>query len=163
MSETPNSTSELLPIDTRNASGTIVMPQASAIPGRVLTFKDAYGSFSVSSVYLSTQYGDSFDNGTTSLLLQDTYGYATFVADGVSKWYLTDGTIFPMYTISTLQVSSRLNTASLYTNQIPTFSTINLQDTSVTYPLFAQSSFLYYGSNIVAGVKTGSAQILSVV
>lgn len=165
MSFIPNSNSEFLPVDTRNASGTIVLPIANTIPTRQIIFKDAYGSFATSSLRLSTQYGNSFEDGTTTMVLQDTYGYGIFTSDGDTRWILTDGTFLPMYSISTVNSSKTIN-VNVYTNTnttIQPISSILLQDASTVYPMYLQSSFLYYGSTIVAGTKTGSAQFMSVI
>lgn len=163
---------EFFPVDTRNSSGTILLPTASAIPGRVITFKDMYGTFSFSSLTLSTQGNNFFEGSTSQMILRDTYGYLTFVSDGLSQWNMIDGTSLLNYTISTTQTSIEFNAVNISTNIstsiLSTFgmrvSTIGFEDqiTNQNIPLFASSSLLYYGNLVVAGSKAASSQFLPV-
>ena len=164
---------EFIPVDTRNNSGTIVLPVANAIPGRMLTFKDMYGTFGLNPLFLSTQSGDVFDDNTNLKAMQNTFGYATLASDGVSEWNLLDGTLFPMYTMSTLisplQVAVTALSTNIITSPLSSFgtrvSTIGFQDqiTRSIFSLYSRSTILYYGALPVAGVKSGAGQFLSIV
>ncbi len=163
---------EFIPVDTRNNSGTIVLPLANAISGRMLTFKDMYGTFGLNPLFLSTQSGNVFDDNTNLKVMQNTFGYATLASDGVSEWNLLDGTLFPMYTISTLLSPLQVSVTALSTNQATSplssfgtrVSSIGLQDqiTQTLFSLSSRSTILYYGGLAVAGVKAGAGQFLSV-
>jgi len=169
---TVNDIAEFLPVDTRASSGTIVLPQANSIPGRVLTFKDMYGTFGFSSLTLSTQASDFFEDLTSTKILSNTFGYATFVS-GSNQWFLTDGTIFPMYTLSSLRAPLRVATATISTTLLrsplsslaTTVSSFGLVDTQTqeTFTLYTRSTLLYYGSLVVGGSKASAGQILPVV
>ena len=160
-----NSTAEFIPVDTRSASGTIVLPAVNAIPGRILTFKDIYGSFSFHPLMLSTQVGNSFEDGTTTKQMANTFGYLTLLSDGQSQWNTLDGTELPMYTISSLRTNTPLGSSKIIETSNVTLERLLLLDktTNDLYEMVLQNGFLYYGSNIVAGSKTGSGQSVSVV
>jgi hypothetical protein len=163
---------EFIPVDTRTNSGTIVLPIASAISGRVLTFKDMYGSFGTNPLFLSTQAGDLFEDTTNLKAMRNTFGYATLASDGISEWNTLDGTLFPMYTMSTLITPLQLTVTGLSTNlatsPLSSFgtrvSTIGFQDqhTGAILSLYSRSTILYYGALAVAGVKAGAGQFLTV-
>lgn len=170
------SLAEFVPVDTRARSGTIVLPAVGTTFGRVLTFKDMFGSFAVSSLTLTTAGGNTFDDNSTSKVLRDTYGYVTLISNGATRWNVVDGTIFPMYTFSTLVNSIQINTVnsnSISTNLFFTpisslglrVSTIGFQDqlTRLNIPLFSRSTILYYGTTAVAGTRAGTSQPLPVV
>jgi len=158
-----NSTAEFIPVDTRSASGTIVLPLVNAIRGRILTFKDMYGSFSIHPLMLSTQFGNSFEDGATTKEMRNTFGYLTLVSNGQTQWNILDGTELPMYTISSLRTNTPVGSSNIIGSSNVTVENLLLLDktTSDVYEMVLQNGFLYYGSNIVAGTKTGSAQFLS--
>ena len=96
---------EIVVIDSRTRSGTITLPVTNSIPYRVVSFKDQYGSFSNSTLTLSTQIGESFDDGTTTKTFHTSYGFATLYATS-SKWMVMNASQTVQQTISSLFVSS---------------------------------------------------------
>ncbi len=100
-----SSPAEIVVIDSRTRSGTITLPVTNSIPYRVVSFKDQYGSFSNSTLTLSTQIGESFDDGTTTKTFHTSYGFATLYATS-SKWMVMNATQTLQQTISSLLVSS---------------------------------------------------------
>jgi hypothetical protein len=167
-----NSNSEFIPVDTRFNAGTIILPLANAIPGRVITLKDAYGTFGRNPLFLSTQNGDIFEDNTNLKAMRNTYGFVTLACDGVSEWTILNGTLFPMYTISSLQVPIEVTVENISTTNLNFFlrnygtvpSTIALKDqtTNATFSFFTRSTILYYGGLPVAGVKAGAGQFFTV-
>jgi len=85
----PQNTSLLL-VGTSSLSKTFILPAVSTNPGRLLIFKDIYGSFSTSSVFLSTTGLDGFENNGTNMRLATNYGAWTFINDAMTRWYLID-------------------------------------------------------------------------
>jgi len=85
----PQNTS-LLFVNTSSISKTFILPNISTNPGRLLIFKDIYGSFSTSSVLLSTTGLDGFENNGSTMRLATNYGAWTFINDAVTRWYLVD-------------------------------------------------------------------------
>ena len=85
----PANTSLLL-VGTSSFSKTFILPTISTNPGRLLIFKDIHGSFSTSSVFLSTTGLDGFENNGSTMRLATNYGAWTFLNDAVTKWYLVD-------------------------------------------------------------------------
>ena len=85
----PANTSLLL-VGTSSFSKTFILPTISTNPGRLLIFKDIYGSFSTSSVFLSTTGLDGFENNASTMRLDTNYGAWTFLNDAVTRWYLMD-------------------------------------------------------------------------
>ena len=116
--------------DTRIRPGTVLLPPISQIPYRILTFKDVYGSFSNSTLSLSTQGGNTFEDSTTTVILSNNYSFYSLYAAS-TKWVLLNGTQTLSQTISSLQVNNLqigsgtgwiqlppIQTAALSTNQI---------------------------------------------
>lgn len=114
----------LVLINTTNNSGTITLPSASQISGRVITFKDSTGTFAAKPFTLQTTSPDTFEDGTTTRVFNETYGTIQVAASG-TKWYVLYGTQLNTFRISTLN--------SLATN----ISSINGQ--TVFGPLFSTS------------------------
>ncbi len=99
-----SSTAQVVVIDSRTRSGTITLPPVNSIPYRVLSFKDQYGTFSNSTLTLSTQTGETFDDGTTTKTFSDAFTYITLYATP-SKWMVINGTQTSQQTISSLTVN----------------------------------------------------------
>ncbi len=167
MAASLNSLAEFFPVDTRSSSGTILLPIAQSIPGRILTFKDMYGSFGSNPLTLSTQAGDTFEDSTYQKNISDSFGFVTYVSQG-NQWFLTDGTVFPMYTLSTLLSPLRVTTNILSTSitksplsslatSVSSFGLVDTQ-TSQTIPLYTRNRLLYYENLVVAGSKAASGQ-----
>ncbi len=108
-------------LDSRSNRGFVTLPLTTAIPGRVLTFKDAYGSFSNSTVRLSTQAGESFEDGTTIKLLDQNWDFMQLYAGSTTKWYITGGTYMNGLTARNAGFSS-LATNWISTSQLQTSS-----------------------------------------
>jgi hypothetical protein len=70
-SQTFSTFSEVGMIDARGQNGIITLPLTTDIPYRILTLKDIYGAAAVSSITLTTQGADVFEDGTTSRLLNN--------------------------------------------------------------------------------------------
>lgn len=85
----PANTSLLL-VGTSSFSKTFILPTISTNPGRLLIFKDIYGSFSTSSVFLSTTGIDGFENNGSTMKLDTNYGAWTLMNDAVTRWFLVD-------------------------------------------------------------------------
>jgi hypothetical protein len=85
----PANTSLLL-VNTSSISKTFTLPPISTNQGRLLIFKDIYGSFSTNNVKLSTTGLDGFENNGSTMVLNTNYGAWTFLNDAVTRWYLVD-------------------------------------------------------------------------
>ena len=166
-----NSNAEFLPVDTRTKAGTVVLPLANAIPGRAITFKDIYGSFGSNPLFLSTQAGDVFDDNTNLKAMRNPFGYVTLGCDGVSEWNIINGTLFPMYTMSTLQLPLKVSLTNISTPNFTQFlssigtqySTIGFEDqvTNNTFSFYTRNRVLYYGGVPVAGTKAGAGVFIT--
>lgn len=142
-----NVNTELGLINTNANAGTILLPDTTISQGRVITFKDAIGTFGINALTLQTSGSDTFEDNSTTKILKETNGIVQVVASGTT-WYVLTGTQQTSITVSTLQV---LNTS---TN---TISTANLLVSSLQYdsitPIYQQSSLVYYNSNVFAGSR----------
>ncbi len=96
---------EVMLADTRRRAGTVLLPPLSAIPYRMLTFKDVYGTFSNSTLTISTQGGNTFEDSTTSIVLSNAFSFYNLYAASTS-WLVLDGTQTLVQSISTLNVNS---------------------------------------------------------
>jgi hypothetical protein len=110
----------LVLVDTRNNPGTITLPAASQILGRLITFKDQSGTFATNHFILSTRGDDTFDDGTTTKIFTESYGSIQVVAS-VSKWFLVTGTQVNTFTASTIYGSTVSVSGSGYFQTLTTY------------------------------------------
>ena len=99
-----SSPAEIVLIDSRTRSGTVTLPLTNAIPYRVVSFKDQYGTFSNSTFTISTQSGESFDDGTTTKVFSNAFSYLNLYSIS-SKWMVMNATQTVQQTISSLTVN----------------------------------------------------------
>ena len=120
-------------IDSRNKSGFLLLPSVTDIPGRILYIKDSARAFGSSSLTLSTQLNQTFDNGRNTNALRETDGYVLLASDGVSKWAQIGGTAINEGYIGNARISSLFaNTAST------TFTTTTKSVSRSTFELNTQ-------------------------
>ena len=115
-------------VDTRVNAGTIQLPKTIDIPYRQISLKDIYGNFQNKSLTLTTQFPDTFEDGTTTKVLSNAFGFTTLYAGLTNVWYMTGGTTLTSQTVSSLTVSSISGNGSLLTN-LPSISSLSLQST----------------------------------
>ena len=65
---------------------TIVLPDASSFPGRVVTIKDAGGYCDINSITISRAGTDTINGVDTSVALPTPGSFKTFISDGSSAW-----------------------------------------------------------------------------
>jgi hypothetical protein len=95
---------EVVVIDSRTRSGFITLPNTNSIPYRTINFKDQYGTFTNSTLTLSTQVGESFDDGTTTKTFSNAFTALSLYAVS-SKWMVMNATQTVSQTISSLTVN----------------------------------------------------------
>ena len=142
-----NSNTELALINTTTNSGTITLPSAITVPGRVISFKDSAGNFLTKNFTLICDGSDTFEDGTTQKVFNESFGSIQVVASG-TKWFILSGVKQNMMTISSL-ITSTISTRNIFTNTFTTnsISTVNISSASnYTSALFSGS---YNG--IIAG------------
>jgi len=115
-------------VDTRVNAGTIQLPKTIDIPYRQISLKDIYGNFQNKSLTLTTQFPDTFEDGTTTKVLSNAFGFTTLYAGPTNVWYMTGGTTLTSQTVSSLTVSSISGSGALLTN-LPAISSLSLQST----------------------------------
>ena len=114
-----NYNTELALINTTTNSGTITLPSAITVPGRVISFKDSAGNFLTNNFTLICDGSDTFEDGTTQKVFNESFGSIQVVASG-TKWFILSGVRQNTMTISSLIVSS-ISTAKLL-SAITTFT-----------------------------------------
>ena len=114
-SQTFSTFSEVGMIDARSQNGTITLPLTTDIPYRILTLKDIYGSASVSSVTLTTQGADVFEDGTISRVLNGSFETTTLYAGQAGFWYIIGGSRLATAAIGTLSTGIITNPLRLGT------------------------------------------------
>jgi hypothetical protein len=156
-----NSNTEFLQVNTTTNAGTINLPNANAVPGRILTVKDIAGNFQNKNCTLATSAGDTFENGATTKVLTEQFGYLTLASDGVNKWYFLDGTSMNTYTVNYLTNPLATNTNFISTANT-SVSTLGFVDRSFNRvsTLYTESTLLYLGSNVIGGSKCGPTQFI---
>ena len=94
-------------VDTRLNPGTIVLPKTTDIPYRIITLKDIYGKFATNALTLTTQAGESFEDGSTSKIFRNDGTFVSvYAGTATGKWYIMGGTQILSQTISSLTVST---------------------------------------------------------
>lgn len=157
-----SSFTEFVQVNTQANPGTILLPNAAALPGRILTFKDIQGTFSQNPLTLSTIQGNAFDDGATQKILRERFGFLEIASDGISRWNVLEGTQMPMYTISSLNVVTSMSTIAASTSQL-TVSTLRFNDAllpNVQSNIYTSSSLLYCAGQIVGGTRVASGPTL---
>lgn len=137
--------SDLVLVDTKLHSGTVVLPLTSQIPGRTITIKDSTGYCGKSTLTISTSGTDQFETGTNLYPLFTSYGSVKLVANE-GQWTIAQ-TAQPTYlTISTLKTIN-------YTTQTLTTSNITVSSfmTGSSQGLHTSTNLLYWGSYLLGG------------
>ena len=146
-SQTFSTFSEVGMIDARSQNGIITLPLTTDIPYRILTLKDIYGAAALSSITLTTQGADLFEDGTTSRVLNGAFETTTLYAGQAGSWYVTGG--------------SRLATAAIGSAAIGTLSTGLITNPLRLGTLSTQTAIQFpglrsnYTGTVVAGQTTG--------
>jgi hypothetical protein len=148
-----NTNTELFLTNTTSNSGTINLPVASSIPGRVLEFKDTAGTFNTNILTLVCNDGDKFEDGSSSKVMNTKFGLIQLVASG-SKWYILNGTqvnTFQVSSLTTLGISTfTTNTSSINVSSIGFIDNRNSTNT-----LYTSTSYLFYNNFIISGTRIG--------
>ena len=108
-------------LDSRPSPITIPLPITTDILNRIITFKDLYGSASTNTITLVTRSGDTFEDGTFSTIMSNTYQTLNFYAGQPGKWLNIDGgsgggSSAGLTTVSNLLNSVSTNVTSISTN-----------------------------------------------
>ena len=106
-----NYNTELALINTTTNSGTITLPSAITVPGRVISFKDNAGNFNNNSLTLICDGSDTFEDGTIQKVFYESFGSIQVVASGI-KWFILSGVRQNSMTISSL-ITSTISTYSI--------------------------------------------------
>ena len=141
-SQTFSTFSEVGMIDARGQNGIITLPLTTDIPYRILTLKDIYGAATVSSITLTTQGADVFEDGTTSRLLNGAFETTTLYAGQAGFWYVTGGSRLATAAIGSLSTGLIQNPLRL--------GTLSTQ-TAIQFPGLRSN----YTGTVIAGQTTG--------
>ena len=101
-----STTSQIAAVNTRIRSGVLTLPLTSANLYRQIMIKDLYGAFPASTLTLSTQLGDTFEDGTTTRILCNAYEFQSLYAGSTSRWHTVAGTQWTSMYVSSLRVDS---------------------------------------------------------
>jgi hypothetical protein len=100
---------------------------------------------------------DTFEDGTTTKTLRETYGTVQVAASG-SKWYVISGTQVNTLAASTIKTAA-LSTINISSATV-TLSTLGLVNSAgSTLTMYQASTFLYFNNFIVAGARVGVGQM----
>ena len=142
-------------IDTRSRQGTITLPLTSQIANRYIQFKDLYGAFGRSSLTVSTQGGEAFDDGTTSKVYTDPFTFLTLYAASTTRWAQMGGTQTIQQTVSSLVVSSLTIGSGFGWLQLPPVQTVAVSTNAViTDSVTANSTTSFFISGQVLYVSS---------
>ena len=145
---------DLVLANTSVRPGTLVLPLSTQIPGRTITVKCATGSCGVSTCYISTSGGETFEDGSTIQALTTNYGFIK-VTSKAGKWYTGATTQPASYTASTIRTT---------TTQATSISTATMNVSSLslgsTNAFYISSSLAYWGPYLLkSGFRTAQPQV----
>ena len=146
-----NYNTELALINTTTNSGTITLPSAITVPGRVISFKDSAGNFNNKSVTLICDGSDTFEDGTTQKVFYESFGSIQVVASD-TKWYILSGVRQNSMTISSL-ITSTISTYSISFSD-GSFQTISA-DKSINSSIIGLGTFGYISSSQLVSTTIG--------
>ena len=146
-----NFNTELALINTTTNSGTITLPSAITVPGRVISFKDNTGNFNNNSLTLICDGSDTFEDGTTQKVFYESFGSIQVIASG-TKWYILSGVKQNAMTISSL-ITSTISTYSISFSD-GSFQTISA-DKSINSSIVGLGIFGYISSSQLFSTTTG--------
>ena len=78
--------SSVINVNTTSASKVIILPLVNSIQGNSIIVRDTTGTANTSSIYLLTQGLDTFDNGTNTLIMSNSYQAVKVVAYSNTNW-----------------------------------------------------------------------------
>jgi hypothetical protein len=154
-----NTNTELFLANTTNNSGTINLPVASSIPGRVIEFKDSNGTFNTNTLTLVCNGSDKFEDSSSTKILNTNRGNLQLVASG-TKWYLLNGTQVNTFQVSSL-TSIAISTFTTNTSSINVSSLGFIDNRNSTNTLYTSTSFLFYNNFIISGTRVGYSNIMN--
>ena len=140
---------ELALVTSLTQSLTLNLPNNSPT-GKNLFIKDAAGNSSVYTITIQTQGSDTFEDGSTKQLLNQSFGSYQLTYNP-TKWYITGGTFYNSMNISSVTTKKLISTITISTSYI-TVSSLSLVDNFTSTNTFnTVSSLLYYNNNLVGG------------
>lgn len=92
--------------------------------GKILFIKDAGGSSVNSTITIQAQGSDTFEDGSTKQLLNQSFGSYQLTYNP-TKWYLTGGTFYNSMNISSVTTQKLISTTTISTSYI-TVSSLSL-------------------------------------
>jgi len=146
-----NYNTELVLINTTTNSGTITLPSAITVPGRVISFKDNAGNFNNKSLTLICDGSDTFEDGTTQKVFYESFGSIQVIASG-TKWYILSGVKQNAMTISSL-ITSTISTYSISFSD-GSFQTISA-DKSINSSIVGLGTFGYISTSQLVSTTLG--------
>ena len=146
-----NYNTELALINTTTNSGTITLPSAITVPGRVISFKDSAGNFLTKNFTLICDGSDTFEDGTTQKVFNESFGSIQVVASG-TKWFILSGVKQNIMTLSSLVVST-ISTYSI-TFSDGSFQTVSA-DKNINSSIVGLGTLGYISSTQLFSTTTG--------
>jgi hypothetical protein len=113
-----------------------------------LVLKDIYGVAGQSSITVTTQGSDVFENGATQLVINTKFGNLTFYAGSAGKWYILNGTQMANAAIDSL------STGQLYVSSIVGPALRNLVSTANLSNLVSTTYLASQLTSTVIGLGT---------
>ena len=146
-----NYNTELALINTTTNSGTITLPSAITVPGRVISFKDSAGKFLTNNFTLICDGSDTFEDGTTQKVFYESFGSIQVVASA-TKWFILSGVRQNSMTISSLITSSILTYSISFSDG--SFQTVSA-DKNINSSIIGLGTFGYLSTNTVPSTIIG--------
>jgi len=145
---------DLVLANTSTRPGTLVLPLSTQIPGRTIMIKDSTGACAISTCFISTSGGETFEDGSTTQALTTSYGFMKLSARG-GKWFTGATTQPASYAANTIKADTTQATA--ISTAAMNVSSLSLGSTNAFY---ASSSLAYWGPFLLnSGFRTAQPQM----
>jgi hypothetical protein len=96
-------------LDARTSNGFVIIPNSTEIPFRILTLKDVFGSLGSSTITLSLQGSDIFEDGSRQMTLTNKDEAITLYAGQPGYWYVLNGTRMNAVSYNSISVGTILS------------------------------------------------------
>jgi hypothetical protein len=109
-----STTTEIALLDTRDQQGAVLLPSTQSLAGRILLYKDIYGTASNNAVNVytngidiyNTTRPDLYEDGSYTQTLSNGYDFMQYYTASTSRWYIVGGTELNAITTSVATFST---------------------------------------------------------
>ena len=146
-------------VDTRNVQEVLYLPVVSTNQGRLLFFKDYYGTSSNSTITFSTIGRDLIDDYNFRYTFSNSFGSMAFISDGGISWRTTnlyDGSLTPAAAVIGLTLNPALRYSFLSANYSGSGNVTNIgSNSAIGSGTVVRNSYTSASPGFITNVRAG--------